>query len=70
MAQLDLAILQVVRTNLLLPLVLFIYLPFGDRNVSCNCIAVRPFSNWGVQRGFVPLVEVWGYPPALKVPQD
>ena len=68
MVQLDSAILQVERTNLPLPLVLFIYLPFGCRNVSCNCIAMRSFSNWGVQRGKAPLVGVWGYPPSLKSP--
>jgi hypothetical protein len=28
------------------------------------------FSGWEVQRGKAPLLGVWGYPPALKVPQD
>jgi hypothetical protein len=62
MVQLDSAILQVERTNLLPSLVLFIYLPLGYGNVSCNCIVMRSFSNWGVQRGKAPLVGSGGIP--------
>ena len=36
---------------------------FGRKKLKTTHI--RPFTNGGVQRGFAPLLESWGYPPRL-----